>query len=623
MSAECQACSTPSNTLAPTETSIGRMMLCPKCREAPKRRAVADGQINFLSVSSVTMFDPGQDGGCPRAWNFRYVQGVKKPETDATDRGALIHKQIEHYYRTGEDVLTPIVRVGKHFMPARGDDLLIEYQIDESSNILTAAGVPFRLMIDLTHSRGAFVDSAGEIRHDPPHTSEVLDWKSTSNLTAYAKRGPDLIKTVQMTGYGETLSRLDPTLEHVRLSHVYFQTRGAKYAEKRTALFLIETVKHRWQAVDQVVREMIDVARESDPLRVDANYDSCGAYGGCFYRDRCPRSPERVITDLFGKGKGMSLLKALQSQTGLTGPDGTPAPATTAPQVAASAPQPGQLVAAAHHAVPVSVAGVTSPDILKKRAEIEAQLASLQAEEAALKGQAAPAPIQPATAAPACPICGEVYTIMNVSRLQDGTLFHVGCPRRAGVTPPDAPRSTLASSAAPVPVEVLGTLPPAVAAATQAHAAAVAAASPPTPATVPAATAPSVATPAPATPGKRGRKPRTQAAGGAANPPASGEGLTLFCDVIALKGMDLQSLDPYIDDICDRISEAAGTEDIRFTHNESAISFGKWRGALAAAVKSSPPAPGQYAVQFVRESEIKQVVVEALISIADIVVRGL
>jgi hypothetical protein len=599
-----------------------------------RRRAVYNGTINFLSVSSVTMFDPSQDGGCNRAWFFRYVEGIKKPENV---QGVDIHKQIEHYYKTGEDVLTPIVRAGKHFMPARGEDLLIEHKIDESSRALTARGIPFRLSIDLAHSRGTFIDSTGEVKQDRPKTAEVIDWKSIADIAKYAKRGPQLIDTIQMAGYGETIRRADPSLDYARLSHVYFQTRGRKHSEKRTALFLIETVKDRWQGVENVVDQMVDVAKEVDAMRVDPNWDSCGAYGGCFYRERCPRSPDRVILDLFGKGKGMSLLKTLQAQTGLTGlpsqaagtaPPPSPPPGFREAAPASTTPQLVQMSTAAN-TVPTAPPGVQTPDMAARRAAIEAQMAALQMEEAAAMNRTPPAPIQPATSSPTCPLCLEPFTVQNVSRLPDGTLFHVGCPKRSGVNPPDAARSLPHTAAMPVPVEVIPTLPPAVAAAAQAHAQAVALANaghaqPQAVATMGAMQTPAPPAAAPEKPArKRTRKPaQTPSAEAGPASESGGSGIVLFTDVVPVKGLSLQSLEDYIEDICDQICEASGASDIRFAHEQSAISFGKWRGALAAAVKSAPPPAGNYLISYAGESEIKQVVVEALTSIADVVVRG-
>lgn len=547
-------------------------------------RAVESGVIRFLSVSAITKFDPAQDG-CNRAWYWRYVAGIKSPDTASTLLGKKLHAEIKHYLETGEDVLSPMVRVGKHFIPERGEDLIVEQPFDEVSRVLVADGVPLRGAMDLAHKRGVYLDTTGELRDDHPRTGEVIDWKSSTNVSAYAKRGDQLIETTQMAGYGVIMADSDPTLDRVRMSHVYFQTRGRKHSEKRTALFDVVTVKRKWESTENTVRTMKQVARETDGLKVDPNWDACSAFGGCFYRDRCPRTSRQAIIDLLGKAKAMSLANKLKGQGVAAG---------TAP---ASSP------------APVAPASVMDP-------AVAAELARLRAFEESMKAPARVAPVAVINYG-FCSSCGSPLTSLNASKLADGvTLMHIGCVKApARVAPADAPPSTLASAALPVPPETIPTLPPAVQEAARLQALAVAQAQQ-TAATV-GQTVTHSTPPASVGTGRKGRR-------AAGEPEASEEqdGLVLLVDVIG-RGMGaVQDLDAYIAKICDSLCAAFQAIDIRCAPDNSPLGFGKWRGALSAAIKDNPPERGVYKINYVADSEIRQVAVEALAPMCATYIRG-
>ena len=279
-------------------------------------KAVVDGELRYLSVSQVQTFDVEQDGGCPRKWHFDKVQGVKAPSTKAQDVGTEVHAQIEHYLKTGEDVLGPVARSGRHFIPASGSDLLVEAKFGPRTTLsLEAAGVPFVGFVDLLQARGEYIDELGETRAEGHNVVEALDWKTSSNVERYAKAPSALMRTVQMPGYGELVRQNVEGVERVRLSHVTFQTKGARLAKKSTVLVPVDAIAARWRKVEETVREMIHVARETDVGKVPANAESCKSFGGCPYRapNLCPRSQKDILRDAFG-AKAMIIGGSLQEK---------------------------------------------------------------------------------------------------------------------------------------------------------------------------------------------------------------------------------------------------------------------------------------------------------------------
>jgi hypothetical protein len=235
--------------------------------------SVENGIIKRLSVSQVEKFDPTTPFGCNRRWWLRYVARLPEPQDASQELGEQVHAQIEHYLKTGEDGLGPIARAGKHLMPAPGPDLIIEHSIGGTE--LTALGIPFSGRIDLLNPRETPL--------------EVLDWKTSSDIARYAKTPGQLRTSTQMVGYakwafGRTAS------EQLRLSHVYFQTRGRRAAEKITCTVDRETVTLAWRSVETIVGAMVEVARETESSKVEPNWNACTMGKGCPYSTHCPRS---------------------------------------------------------------------------------------------------------------------------------------------------------------------------------------------------------------------------------------------------------------------------------------------------------------------------------------------
>ncbi|WP_241758078.1 hypothetical protein [Myxococcus landrumensis] len=71
-----------------------------------------------------------------------------------------------------------------------------------------------------------------------------------------------------------------------------------------------------------------------------------------------------------------------------------------------------------------------------------------------------------------------------------------------------------------------------------------------------------------------------------------------------------------------KVADAGCVNDVRFAGSDSALGFGKWRGALAMAVRAEPPCPGTYFVVEPTQSEPMQVTVESLEPSFDVVIRG-
>jgi len=95
-----------------------------------------------------------------------------------------------------------------------------------------------------------------------------------------------------------------------------------------------------------------------------------------------------------------------------------------------------------------------------------------------------------------------------------------------------------------------------------------------------------------------------------ATPSAQGERLRLFVDCVP--NLPTAPLSDYVAKVAAQVSEAGGVEDLRFAGSESALGFGRWKGAFAMAIRNAPPAPGTYAALGIAHSELLQLAIEAL-----------
>ena len=547
--------------------------------------------LEKVSVSQIASFDPAQPAGCPRRWWFRYVAGKPEPETASKSKGKDFHASIEHYLKTGEDVLSPEVRAGKHLI-RRGERQHVEVQVPDRVFRLELdfAGVYLSGKIDLLDCGTTHLDGEGaEVSED---IIEVLDWKTTSSIAAYGKSGAALLTDPQMVGYGLAVLNADRHADRVRLSHVYFQTRGQKLAAKRTIVATRDHLEGEHRRLTAVVSDMQRVAEISDASEVPKNLLACSAYGGCPHASYCPKTEAERLKNIWRTP--MSLRRATPAPQTQVTPAQQPAPQTQVTPAQQPAPQtrvtPAQQQAV--HTAPVQPATTTYP----VRAEIEAKLR---------------AEIERTDDEEGCADCGEELTIRNVSRLLDGTITHIGCKGAAAqVAPPDQPVIALAQSFEPVPPEAIQTLP---AAARELAAQNV---EPRREAAKPEAQASAAEVPKRV----RGRPRKTSAesqpgSSAAVEPeraavqevehtrtdirpalqaheladlPASPvpENTILIVDALVETCEMVYDLGPEVDALAEQLARQHNAADLRCAPSDSPLSFGKWKGALAAVLRA-------------------------------------
>lgn len=546
-------------------------------------KAVVNGELQYLSVSQLEKFDGRSMTGCNRKWWYRYVAGMPEPTSKSMQYGIDFHKEIETYLRTGVKALSPLALRTLHLLPKPSKNLWLEQPIHTIHNgkvisVLTAAGVPFMGQMDIVNREGTNQGTSDIAEaFDPPGTVEVIDLKWKGNATwrgeSTFKKPDELIKTIQMAGYGEFVRRSFSTARHVRLSHVYAPVKGG-VPTKVTRLHVVEDCAKAWEYAEALAGSVKDVARETDVERVPVNLQACGAYGGCPYLGTCSKNVGAknmgLLDDLKAEEKTLKAeVKAQQATTSALA-------ATWAKIKAFGRGYPALNGQAALECRHVGIDEITGAG----------QLGALTLMEVA-----------------------HIYQLADELASSAATTVHVPEVQLQPVLPPDAPPYAQKDAYVDpeAPAKKRGRKPKAVEVSESATETEVAPAVPPHP---------TVGSLAPAT---------------VADSPfaeqdhrfSSTVALQVFVDCVP--NVEYKSLHDYIDVILSDLVERHckdGIRDVRCASNDSPLAFGKWRGVLAHAIRENPPARGSYILD-TRGSEIAEVAADALRSVATVYVRGL
>lgn len=248
-----------------------------------RKPAVAeDRTLNYTSVSAVKKFD-----SCETAWWYRYVMRLPDPAGAGARESDECHKRVEHYLKTGENVLGPIeLRALKRgLFPTPGPILRVE----EYWEGLEADGVPFIVKIDCVDPRPILALRSLVI---------INDWKFKKSIRTYgttAKRlcDPTDEDGIQMIGYGEALRRAMargafPRAETIRLRHVQVD----KTIDDANEVFvdvLTDDFQELFAGIARRLPWMKQTALAKAAEEIDPPEEKpCFKYGGCAFRERCP-----------------------------------------------------------------------------------------------------------------------------------------------------------------------------------------------------------------------------------------------------------------------------------------------------------------------------------------------
>jgi len=563
-----------------------------------RNRSVVDGVWRQASVSQLKTLS-----ACPLAWWWDKVQQVPRAPKKGQIVGIEGHRQIEHTLTEGQDVLSPMARVGLPYLPpARAEEVWIERRFDGThrrtafipeNTPLHVGTVPMDGYVDVVDWR--WVGAGGEAWPGGPEvepgTVVVIDHKFSKDPGRYAPQpealnDPTTEHGLQMVGYATALAnRFADSASRVLSVHLYYKTVGKPACVPVVAPSLaLDAARDLWQTVTPRLHEIgVRTARETDPLNVDHNPSHCGNYGGCDYAQRCPRSP---INRLVWRDESDPMTDPLAGLFPVEAPTQPAPPPPPPPPPAAPAPTqppaqalpPGWCQARAAQVGKNYFAPATGKVGLCT-AVYPAGTAQLRDAEGKL------------TVVGPDDLLFEVAQPPQQPRPAEGTAsFPAGtfeARPTASVLPPDAPQSNPLTSSAPLPpLEV-----PKPRKERKAKAAEQPQLAPP-PQPEPSVFVPPTASAPTAQAQPSMPQPSTE--------PLAGVTLYIGCrpDAGAVR------LDDYVSGLVADLCTKTGAKDLRLTPRTASgesdrnhpLAFDRWRSILAMAVAARPPPPGAYFV---------------------------
>ncbi len=277
-----------------------------------------DGKLLSSSASAITTFDSTTPFGCERKSWFEVRAGLKGAPTKSLEMGDLIHKQIEHYLKTGQDALGKEARAGKGII----DEIVKKYpyfQIEQWIESFEIDGVKLRGKIDFIGR-----EVGGEA------IKSIIDWKTSSDIQKWGKTSSMLRKDTQMLIYRAAAEAegCDETLE---MQHVYFGTVKRESEPVRTTI-------NRQQLADGIgditskLSRMKSVMQITDSEEVTPDRTKCKS---CPFNAHCPDkgtfSFMSSLTDRFKKSAPAVVDPSPTPILGMNTP-GIPDATPTAPQ---------------------------------------------------------------------------------------------------------------------------------------------------------------------------------------------------------------------------------------------------------------------------------------------------
>jgi len=275
-----------------------------------KEHIVSPSQLKLYGTPEV------KTEGCPRAWGYEYIEGLRKPPLKAAQLGTDVHKRLEDYLSGGkanwydrigrlaelalEHYRVPVITRAKY---GKVDD--VELKI-----ALRVNDVWYRGVVDLP-----WVENDG--------IPNIADHKTSSNPEKHGLTPKEFLTDPQALMYA--LWALEWTGKPiVRLQWTYIATQGKKRSfAVRKDLERDEVFEAFERLIHPKGREIVKAKRTIKKAEdLPMNTRACGNYGGCPHARYCPRTKLDVISAVFGnkKEKSMRLLKTLRNKKGQKAP---------------------------------------------------------------------------------------------------------------------------------------------------------------------------------------------------------------------------------------------------------------------------------------------------------------
>lgn len=292
---------------------------------------------------------------CNRKWGWKYIGGLKGPDSAAAALGKETHAILEQYHKDGLawDYTRPageIAAKALDYVPRPGTGIPEEEFRVADGDLLWKG---FRDLV-------------------VPTGPEVWDYKTTSDLM-WAKTPQELSTDPQGVIYAKI------TLDEYKASAVDLKWLYLK-SRKPYASRLVQVTMHR-EHTEKEFSALRDLARHiaatysttTDVLALPANTDACDNYGGCPHLSLCKISPGARMATFIRRNKEMGLIDDLKKRQASAPPPEAPKPEGRVVVVQSYDPQAKDPYSKKEFTIPtVTVAPVTitlnNPEAIQEQA---------------------------------------------------------------------------------------------------------------------------------------------------------------------------------------------------------------------------------------------------------------
>lgn len=248
------------------------------------------------SASAIESFDDSSPFGCQRRWYFKSVMKIPEPPRDNLTLGTNLHHAIESFLERGapnavKEMAPDVQRLFHAIKPevirVRDEGFIaIEHPID----FLMAPDVRIVGRVDLLRKNGP------------------LDWKTSSDVGAYAPTPWKLARSTQMVTYAAWQAwqawqemTTEVCVDHpTQVTHVYVQTKGTPVTQRVDATMTPALLTEGVSRVINIARQMKSALSlpTADDLKPDRTKCREKTKNPCPYLNICPQEKSTMAISL-------------------------------------------------------------------------------------------------------------------------------------------------------------------------------------------------------------------------------------------------------------------------------------------------------------------------------------
>lgn len=253
---------------------------------------------------------------CRRKWWYEKILGLPTPTSAAMAFGTKVHAQLEDYVEGKiklQQMMPEAVELLKYIPDPKEHKLITEAHLTIPAGSGWAVNVTGK--IDLMAQPSA-----------SPQLIKVIDYKTTKNF-AYVPTAEKLRTDPQRLIYTAMVFHFEPAAEIVDFALAYTLKNFNREPESRLVTAFASRGGEGFETELRKLRADLYYMKSdsllTEPEEVEPNYESCGNYGGCPFRSRCPGCPA-------SNSKGTDIMSLFNSTPAV--PQQQPAPVQAAPQ---------------------------------------------------------------------------------------------------------------------------------------------------------------------------------------------------------------------------------------------------------------------------------------------------